>query len=217
LDTLDVMLYKWKGEQIVINGLSPITLEIETPSGKIITEEYYNPSYAVYNKYYKYDEGDIGNQVIIINPEPGDYKIRVIPDEDANPEDTYSLYYIINNSEHVIKEDELIQNIGDDPYEITYDGTTDVEISDPAVLDGYYIHQNYPNPFNPSTVIRYGIPERVHTRLSIYNTMGQEIATLMNGVQEAGYYEAVLDAPHLPSGVYIYRLQAGEYVESGAL
>ncbi len=76
------------------------------------------------------------------------------------------------------------------------------------------LHQNYPNPFNPSTVIRYGIPERAHIRLSIFNTMGQKIATLVNEVQEAGYYEAVFDASSLPSGVYIYRLQAGEYVES---
>lgn len=78
----------------------------------------------------------------------------------------------------------------------------------------YKLFQNYPNPFNPSTIIRYDIPERVHTRLSIFNTMGQEIATLVNEIQEAGYHETIFDASHLPSGVYIYRLQAGEYVES---
>jgi hypothetical protein len=76
------------------------------------------------------------------------------------------------------------------------------------------LYQNYPNPFNPSTVIRYAISEHTHTRLSIYNTMGQEMVTLVKEVREAGYHEITFNASHLPSGVYIYRLQAGEYVQS---
>jgi len=74
--------------------------------------------------------------------------------------------------------------------------------------------QNYPNPFNPSTTIRYGIPERSHVHLSVYNYLGQRVTNLVNQEQDAQYHEISFDASHLPSGVYIYRLQAGEYVES---
>lgn len=81
----------------------------------------------------------------------------------------------------------------------------------------YTLSQNYPNPFNPSTVIRYGIPERCRVTLTVYNPLGQKVATIVNEEQEAQYYEVVLDAAHLTSGVYIYRFQAGEYVESKKL
>ena len=77
----------------------------------------------------------------------------------------------------------------------------------------YTLMQNFPNPFNPATVIRYGLPERSHVKLDIFNVLGQHVSTLVNKDLEAGYYEITFDANHLPSGVYIYRLQAGDYVE----
>jgi hypothetical protein len=78
----------------------------------------------------------------------------------------------------------------------------------------YTLMQNYPNPFNPSTVIRYGLPERNYVKLEIYNVLGQRVAILIDNEFEAGYHEITFDATHLPSGVYIYGLQAGDYVES---
>jgi hypothetical protein len=75
----------------------------------------------------------------------------------------------------------------------------------------YSLDQNYPNPFNPSTTIRYGLPARSHVVLTVFNTLGQRVATLVEGEQEAGYHEAVLDASGLSSGVYFYRLQGGDF------
>ncbi len=72
----------------------------------------------------------------------------------------------------------------------------------------YRLEQNYPNPFNPVTTIRYGLPLRSAVRLTVYNVVGQEIATLVQEEQEAGYHEARFDGSGLASGVYIYRLQA---------
>jgi len=78
----------------------------------------------------------------------------------------------------------------------------------------YTLHQNYPNPFNPSTVIRYGLSQQSPVTLTVYNVLGQQVAELVNEVQAAGNYEVTFDASHLSSGVYLYRMQAGNFVET---
>ncbi len=70
------------------------------------------------------------------------------------------------------------------------------------------LDQNYPNPFNPSTTIRYGLPARSHVRLTVYSTLGQHVATLQDGEQNAGEHEVRFDARGLPSGTYFYQLQS---------
>jgi hypothetical protein len=77
--------------------------------------------------------------------------------------------------------------------------------------------QNYPNPFNPSTTIEYELPTRCHVTLTVYNLLGQAVALLANDVQEAGFRSVEFNASSLPSGVYLYRLQAGEFVTTKKL
>ncbi len=79
--------------------------------------------------------------------------------------------------------------------------------------DGYALEQNFPNPFNPSTTIQYNIPQTEKVVLKIYNILGQEVKTLVNEEQMPGTYQAIFDASHLASGVYFYRLTAGDYTE----
>jgi hypothetical protein len=81
----------------------------------------------------------------------------------------------------------------------------------------FMLEQNFPNPFNPSTTIQYGLPARSHVNLTVFNTLGQSVSILVNGEQEAGYHEVQFDASGLSSGVYLYRIQAGEFVQTKRL
>ena len=74
--------------------------------------------------------------------------------------------------------------------------------------------QNYPNPFNPVTDIKFTLPEAAKVTLKVYNIIGQELAQLVNGVEEVGYHSIKFEGSELPSGTYIYRLQAGNFVQT---
>jgi hypothetical protein len=79
---------------------------------------------------------------------------------------------------------------------------------------GWSLLQNYPNPFNPTTNIEFSIPKSEFVTLKVYNTLGEEVATLVSDRLTVGSYSYEWDASNLASGVYLYRLQAGEYVET---
>ncbi len=70
----------------------------------------------------------------------------------------------------------------------------------------------YPNPFNPTTTLRFSLPEAADVRLEVFNLLGQRVATLVDERLAAGDHTAPFDASHLPSGTYLYRLQAGQHV-----
>ena len=83
------------------------------------------------------------------------------------------------------------------------------------VMPGTFeLKQNFPNPFNPSTTIRYGLPNRSQVNLTVFNTLGQQVAQLVNAEMEAGSHEVKFDGSGLASGVYLYRMQAGSYAET---
>ncbi len=73
----------------------------------------------------------------------------------------------------------------------------------------FALEQNYPNPFNPATTIRYSVPQRTTVRLKVFNTIGQQVASLVDEVQDAGAHEVRFNGLTLASGVYFYRLNAG--------
>ena len=89
-------------------------------------------------------------------------------------------------------------------------GTLSVSGRDPIVSQ-YQLSQNYPNPFNPSTKIRFTIQESGFASLKVFDVLGKEVATLVNGELKAGSHEVTLDAARLAAGVYLYRLDAGSF------
>ena len=99
---------------------------------------------------------------------------------------------------------------------------TDVRTQE-SMVDGISLNQNYPNPFNPSTTIKYNIPnpsadgekrETKNVKLLVYDVLGEIVETLVNEKQKPGSYEMKWDGSELTSGIYFYRLQVGDYVET---
>jgi len=74
------------------------------------------------------------------------------------------------------------------------------------------LQQNFPNPFNPETQIRYSVPHSSFVSLKVYNLMGQEVATLFEGIRQLGNYTAIFDGTGLSSGVYLYRMTAENFM-----
>ncbi len=83
-----------------------------------------------------------------------------------------------------------------------------------TVPGSFWIGQNYPNPFNPTTTIRYGLPKAARVELALYDPTGRRVALLVDEDQAAGVQEVTLRADDLASGVYFYRLVAGDYRET---
>jgi hypothetical protein len=107
---------------------------------------------------------------------------------------------------------------------------TAVEQTKGEFPDAYKLEQNYPNPFNPTTTIKYAIPnnqtssqlgkgrtEVGFVTLNVYDILGKKVTTLINKTIQPGIYEVIFNAKDLPSGVYIYRIRAGSFIQSKKL
>jgi hypothetical protein len=99
-------------------------------------------------------------------------------------------------------------------YEIKLTDQLTSVVSETKIPTSIELEQNFPNPFNPTTKIVFSIPQRSNVRLIVYNLLGNQVAELVNSDMEAGSYETNFDASLLPSGVYFYKLTAGNFVET---
>lgn len=88
---------------------------------------------------------------------------------------------------------------------------TGIDNGNGPILYSYRLEQNYPNPFNPVTTITYSLEKQSKVELSVYNTLGQKVATLVNAPQLAGQYTVPFDGSALASGIYFYHLKAGDF------
>jgi hypothetical protein len=99
----------------------------------------------------------------------------------------------------------------DNDGQFEYSKAIEVDLGAPKKFE---LSQNYPNPFNPATTISFNLPAAEYVKLVVYNLLGQEIKTLVNEIKESGIHTIKFDASELNSGMYIYKLEAGSFVQT---
>ncbi len=117
----------------------------------------------------------------------------------------------------VVVDDGTVQRVSDTLSTYFERGTITSLSSSRERPEKYQLGQNYPNPFNPSTTIRYSIPGKAHVEITVYNTLGQEVTKLVNKTMGAGSYQTTWDAGKHNSGMYLYRLKAGDYTKTKSM
>ncbi len=132
----------------------------------------------------------------------------VLGSGNSNSQKNYS--FIDNNVNNGIYEYRLKQI--DDNGQFKYSNTTKVTIN--SIPKVFALNQNFPNPFNPSTKISYKISKIEYVSLKVYDILGNEVSTLVNGKKYPGNYEVNFDASNLSSGVYFYQITAGNFVQT---
>jgi hypothetical protein len=103
-----------------------------------------------------------------------------------------------------------------DPSQVQL-GTERSPLTDHKLPENFFLEQNYPNPFNPTTTIQYELPRSLFVRLSVYDALGREVAILVNEKKEMGVHKVRFDGEALSSGVFFYRLQAGDFSRTGKM
>ncbi len=96
---------------------------------------------------------------------------------------------------------------------------TVTNIIEPTIPSEFSLSQNYPNPFNMSTTIEYGLPEQSQVSITVYNILGQEVSTLVDGIKPAGLYQTQWDGTNshgntVATGVYMYRIETSNYIKT---
>jgi len=170
--------------------------------------------------FYSKDDSVINNSPIIPihtnNPVNFDYLISIQLDT-VLMKDGFTFNY-----QFFAKDKGIIPEYSNSPdsgyYQCIWDETTDIE-GRKNFLFNFSLNQNYPNPFNPVTKIKYTIPQDVRGKtqevsLKVYNVLGREIATLVNAEKPAGEYEVDFNGSNLPSGIYFYRIKAGDFIKT---
>lgn len=156
----------------------------------------------------------LSNVYISINPIYG----NILPGDSS---ETVGGYYIDINQNCPIYSDVFfeveIESNGfvcwTDTFSIFINAPSGTGTSDNFLPKKYELDQNYPNPFNPTTIIRYTLPNSEKVKIEVFNLLGQRVETLLDKQMPAGTYDVVFTAKDLPSGVYLYRIEAGEYQE----
>ena len=158
-----------------------------------------------------------GNPIVRGDEGAWDASFTVLPMVVRNPDSSYYLYYTGGKTRDAItgiglaietpppSDVHMQRRLEKSPYAVLRNSDTPASA---ALL------RNFPNPFNPVTTIRYALPTRTHVRLVIYNMLGQAVAEAVHEDEEAGWKEVQWNAAMVASGVYYYRLQAGNFVET---
>jgi len=122
--------------------------------------------------------------------------------------ETIKTHKPVNITEHIrIVSGDVVKIFGN----ITKSGSKNGNNNIPMIFS---LSQNYPNPFNPVTTIKYALPKDVKVVIKIYDILGQEVKTIVNEFQKTGYYDTKFDGSNVASGIYFYRIEAGDFSQS---
>jgi hypothetical protein len=132
----------------------------------------------------------------------------------GNTNGTFNIGYFVSNAALDFTDPKYYSVSLENP--ITVSGGTGIAV-DKALPRRYELAQNFPNPFNPTTTISFEVPVTGQVKLSVYNLLGKEVATLINGRVSAGSHQVIFDASNLQSGIYYYRLESGDFVATKKL
>lgn len=132
-----------------------------------------------------------------------------VADNSAGPTESFnSIMFGINNSTTTsMKLENVYVDMGD-----SLDTPIEKNPAPSGLPNKFALHQNYPNPFNPTTNIKFDLPKAADVQLTVYNILGQKVMTLVSRKMQAGYHLVNFNASHLASGMYIYRIKAGNFV-----
>ncbi|MBK6774148.1 MAG: PQQ-binding-like beta-propeller repeat protein [Ignavibacteria bacterium] len=128
-------------------------------------------------------------------------------------------FLLTKNNDIVMTGKAYGDNTGYDITTLKYSQTVGINTNNSIIVNEYSLSQNFPNPFNPKTIINYVIPSNVkrqtsNVKLIIYNSLGKQITTLVNRKHNPGSYSVEFNGEGLPSGIYFYKIEAGDFVET---
>jgi len=206
--------YAYVGKlRVGTNGRSAYQIELTVPVELVFFEGRSELGKVILNWTTATETNNLGFEIErkIIHTGDGEWTTIGFKEGKGTTTETHSYQYIDNISD--IKATSLCYRLKQIDYDGSYEYSNEVLVDNPAPVN-FALHQNHPNPFNPVTTISFSLPLKSKVELVVYNVLGESVIRLVNGEKEAGKHSVEFDAAGLPSGVYFYRLQAGEFVET---
>jgi hypothetical protein len=219
LDVVQYVDYTWEDDKIFYDAVNQVltqfenhhigikTLSEQTTSAQVF--EWYDGYELLDTNYYNMmNEGTFDIDTLVTDADGG---VGILGGEHTTLQSSAfkSFYFAVavgsTGSEMLANMEEAIQK---------YYSITSVQADHNSIPEGFVLEQNYPNPFNPATAIKFGIPAGSNVTLKIFNTLGEEVAEIVNNYLDAGTYTFNFDASQLPSGIYVYTLQTTDQLIS---
>ena len=158
---------------------------------------------------------EVGAIYVFLKSPDGWYESKRIQPHDGNSYDNFGLSLSLDRGKALVGSrlnDNQAEDAGAAYFYDIYEGTVD-EIEE-TIPKEFALSQNYPNPFNPATMIRYSVPRESFVSLIVYDILGQEMKRLVYSVHQPGSYKVEFNAKPYASGIYMFRMQAGDFTET---
>ena len=219
LDIVQYVDFTWEDDRIFYDAANHFLtqFDIHYVGIKILSEPttsaqvfawytgYQNSDPNYYNWLYA---GTFDTDTLITDPDGGVSILGGTP-ASLQPAESKTVYFAVSTG---LSQAEMIANM--QLAQQKYNQLTSVEVETNTIPDQYSLEQNFPNPFNPETSINFSIPQKEFVTLKVYNTLGQEVANSINQELEAGSYNLKFDGADLSSGIYLYTIKAGNFIQT---